>query len=151
MKANTILTMLTSSYFAALAHPARFQIVTMLARRGRLAVAEIGSEFSMSAPAISQHLKVLKDAQVVLVEVQAQQRIYAINPEGIRDVEQWVNEVKQFWDQRLDALDLLLRDELSSTNTMSSTPAKPTSKLSASPPSGKPTSIPNKRGKNHVK
>ncbi|MBI3711635.1 MAG: helix-turn-helix transcriptional regulator [Burkholderiales bacterium] len=128
--------MLTPSYFAALADPTRFQIVTMLARRGRLAVAEIGREFSISAPAISQHLKVLKEAQVVLVEVQAQQRIYTINPEGIRDVEQWVNEVKQFWEQRLDALDLLLQEEVTQSNTNSSNNS---------------TSIPRKRGKNHVK
>lgn len=139
--------MLTPSYFAALADPTRFQIVTMLARRGRLAVAEIGREFSISAPAISQHLKVLKEAQVVLVEVQAQQRIYTINPDGIHDLEQWVNEVKQFWEQRLDALDLLLQEEVTQSGMNSG--KKTANKLSTQTSISRPTSTPHKRGKNH--
>ena len=98
--------------FAALADPTRFHIIEMLAQRGRLPVREISRQFSISAPAISQHLKVLKEANLVCVEVQAQQRIYSLNPQGISDIEGWVSKMRQMWEKRFDALDDLLKEEV---------------------------------------
>ena len=66
--------------FFALAEPTRRTIVEMLARNGPLSVTDISARFPISSPAISQHLKVLREAQVVLVEKRAQQRIYLLNP-----------------------------------------------------------------------
>lgn len=98
--------------FSALADPTRFHIVEMLAENGRMAVNEIGKHFSVSPPAISQHLKVLKAANLVHVEVSAQQRIYSLNPVGINDIEDWLSKTKRMWAARFDALDTLLKEEV---------------------------------------
>ncbi len=65
----------------------------------------------MSPPAISQHLKVLREAGLVQVEKRAQQRIYSINSDAIREVEDWAEQVTQLWNQRFDALERLLEKE----------------------------------------
>lgn len=97
--------------FSALAEPTRFQIVEMLAKNGRMPVSQIGKRFTVSAPAISQHLKVLKEANLVQVEVKAQQRIYSLSPDGIGEIEAWLSNTKRLWETRLDALDALLKEE----------------------------------------
>ena len=68
--------------FHALADPNRRRIIEMLAREGELSATEIHSRFSVSAPAISQHLKVLREAGLVQMEKRAQQRIYRVAPEA---------------------------------------------------------------------
>ena len=66
----------------ALADPTRRQIVEMLSR-GERASGDIAARFEISAPAISQHLKVLREARLVQVRVEAQRRLYAIDPDGL--------------------------------------------------------------------
>lgn len=97
--------------FSALADPNRRAIVELLAQRGELAASEIAAQFPISAPAVSQHLKVLREANVLLMEKRAQQRIYRINPDAMRAVEGWAHRMAQVWQGRFDALDELLRDE----------------------------------------
>lgn len=94
--------------FAALADPTRRRIVEMLAAGPRSA-GEIGNAFTVSAPAISQHLKTLREAGLVSVAVAGQRRIYALNPEAIDAFDEWVRRVRAFWPQRLDALEDALR------------------------------------------
>lgn len=95
----------------AIADPTRKRIVEMLAERDRPA-GEIAAEFAMSAPAISQHLKVLRESGWVNVRVEGQQRIQSLNPTGLREVENWLVKTKQFWEGRLDALEReLLADD----------------------------------------
>ena len=89
--------------FAALADPTRRHIVEML-RHGELSAGDISRRFEMSAPAISQHLRTLKAARLVSVRVDAQRRIYALNPVGLNEVADWVDSVRNFWNPRLDAL-----------------------------------------------
>lgn len=89
--------------FDALADPTRRQIVELLARREQ-AAGEIAEQFPISAPAVSQHLKVLRDANLVTVRVEAQRRIYALNPTGLAEVDAWMAQVRGFWSARLDAL-----------------------------------------------
>lgn len=101
--------------FSALAEPTRFQIVEMLAKNGRMPVSQIGKRFTVSAPAISQHLKVLKEANLVQVEVKAQQRIYSLNQSGITEIEDWISQMKKMWEARFDALDALLKEEMQKT------------------------------------
>ena len=103
--------MLHMDTFHALADPNRRQIIEMLAREGELSATEIHSRFSVSAPAVSQHLKVLREAGLVRVEKRAQQRIYRLAPEAMRPVEGWASHVRQLWSQRFDALDALLKEE----------------------------------------
>jgi DNA-binding transcriptional ArsR family regulator len=92
----------------ALADPNRRRMVEMLAGR-ELSSGEIGSEFEISAPAVSQHLKVLKEASIVRVRVDGQRRIYALDPAGFAEIEQWLSSVRRFWLPRLDELERQLR------------------------------------------
>ena len=95
---------------AALADPTRQRIVEMLAA-GALSSGEIADRFDLSAPAISQHLKTLKTAKLVSVQVAAQKRIYSLNPEGVTEVAEWVDRIRAFWNPRLDALEAALKKD----------------------------------------
>ena len=89
----------------ALADPNRRRIVEMLAAERELAAGEIGTAFDISAPAISQHLKVLKEANIVTVRVEGQRRIYALDPAGFTEIDQWLSSVRRFWIPKLDELE----------------------------------------------
>jgi len=95
---------------AALADPTRRRIVETLAE-GALSSGEIASRFSISAPAISQHLKTLRLARLVRVRTEAQRRIYELDPEGVDEMSAWVAQIRRFWSSRLDALETQLRAE----------------------------------------
>jgi DNA-binding transcriptional ArsR family regulator len=95
---------------AALADPTRRRIVEMLAERDRTA-GEIVAEFDITPPAISQHLKILRTAKLVTVRPEGQRRIHSLNPSGLDEIEAWITKTKQFWTQRLDTLESLLRAE----------------------------------------
>ncbi len=97
--------------FTALSEPNRRKIIELLARRGPLSASEIVEQFQVSPPAISQHLKVLREAKLVRVEKRAQQRIYSLNPEAIREVGEWAEQVTQMWNQRFDVLERFLEIE----------------------------------------
>jgi DNA-binding transcriptional ArsR family regulator len=94
--------------FAALADPIRRRIVELLAG-GERSAGELVGEFDVSAPAISQHLKTLRDAGLVRVRVDAQRRIYAIDRGGLDTIDTWLQGVRKFWAKRLDALERELR------------------------------------------
>ena len=98
--------------FAALADPTRRSIVEMLVE-GQLSAGEIGARFSASAPAISQHLKVLRQAGLVTVEIRGQQRIYRLDPSGLDAFDHWLRRVRRFWGRHLD----LLEQELAKPET----------------------------------
>jgi DNA-binding transcriptional ArsR family regulator len=97
--------------FAALAEPNRRRMMEMLSVRGSLSASEIGSRFKISAPAVSQHLKVLREAGLVRVEKKAQQRIYSADPRGMEEMGAWVDRMRQFWNLRLDALETALEND----------------------------------------
>ena len=89
---------------AALADPTRQRIVEMLAA-GALSSGDIARRFEISAPAISQHLKTLREARLVRVRAQAQKRFYELDPEGITALADWVARIRGFWSEKLDALE----------------------------------------------
>lgn len=90
--------------FMALADPTRRRIIEMLGE-GALAAGEITARFEVSAPAISQHLKVLKAAGLVTVEISGQRRIYRLEPGGLDTFEAWVRQVRGFWTASLGRLE----------------------------------------------
>jgi DNA-binding transcriptional ArsR family regulator len=94
----------------ALADPTRQRIVEMLAAR-ELSAGDIAGKFDMSAPAISQHLKVLKDAKLVRVRADAQRRIYALDPEGFDEMDEWFTRLRRFWKGKLDLLERALKED----------------------------------------
>ena len=78
--------------FAALAEPTRRTILERLMANGNMSATDIYRGFKSSPPAISQHLKVLRDAKLVRVEKRAQQRIYYINPDPMKELEKWIQQ-----------------------------------------------------------
>ena len=98
--------------FDVLGDPVRRRLLTLLAggerSSGELAEA-IGAEFGISHPAVSQHLKVLRDAGFTSVRADGQRRLYAVEPGPLEEVDAWLAQFRHFWVQRLDALGTELR------------------------------------------
>jgi DNA-binding transcriptional ArsR family regulator len=92
----------------ALADPTRQQIVKMLAS-GALSSGDIARRFDMTPPAVSQHLKTLREAKLVKVRAEAQKRFYELDPDGVGEVADWVNDLRKFWSGKLDALEAELK------------------------------------------
>lgn len=82
--------------FEALADPTRRRIVEMLAER-ELAAGDIARRFDMTPPAVSQHLKILRNANLIRVRVDAQRRLYALEPEGLAGVDAWLARYRRFF------------------------------------------------------
>lgn len=92
---------------AALADPTRRRIIELLAERDRTA-GELVEQFDMTAPAISQHLKVLREAGLIVTRAESQSRIQSINPAGFSEIEAWLEKTRRIWSSRLDALERAL-------------------------------------------
>jgi DNA-binding transcriptional ArsR family regulator len=90
--------------FRAIADPARRAILTRLAREGAKPALALGKGFRASQPALSKHLKVLRDAGLVRTERAGRQRIYELEPEPLRAVDEWIATYRRFWTEKLDAL-----------------------------------------------
>ena len=82
--------------FMALSDPTRRRIVEMLATR-ELRAGEIARRFDMTAPAVSQHLKLLREAGLVQVRRDAQRRIYASDPAGLAEMDAWLGRFRRLW------------------------------------------------------
>jgi DNA-binding transcriptional ArsR family regulator len=91
-----------------LADPTRQRIVEMLAT-GSMSSGDIARRLDVSAPAISQHLRTLRDAKLVRVRAQAQKRFYELDPEGVGELADWIARIRSFWSEKLDALEEELR------------------------------------------
>lgn len=104
--------------FTALAEPTRRQIIEIIATNGQVSATHIYEHFEVSAPAISQHLKVLKDSNLVIVEKHAQQRLYQINPDSMDELEKWAQKMKNLWNSRFDRLEKLLEKQQKSKKVL---------------------------------
>ena len=92
----------------ALADPTRRHIVELLAERERDA-GEIASHFDVSRPAVSRHLRVLREHGLVRARSEAQRRIYSLDPAPLEEMDAWLARYRGFWANGLDALDVQLR------------------------------------------
>lgn len=97
--------------FSALADPTRRNIIELLVRQGRLTTNEIVSNFQISQPAISQHLKVLREAKLVDMDKHAQKHYYKVTPHKFLELEGWIRQLTQIWHERFDSLETLLGEE----------------------------------------
>lgn len=97
--------------FLAIADPTRRNILEIVADGGRLAVSDIAAHFKVSTSAISQHLKVLKESGLVIMEKQAQQRIYQVNLAALNEVEDWTKKMNATLENRFSIMDKLLAAE----------------------------------------
>lgn len=98
-----------SATFAALADPTRRAILALLAR-GEASVTELAQPFEMSLPAISKHLKVLERAGLITRGREAQWRPCQLNTEPLKNVDDWLAQYRQFWQESFDRLDDYLRE-----------------------------------------
>ena len=98
-----------STTFAALAHPARREILARLAS-GETSVTELAKPFEMTLPAVTKHLKVLQRAGLIEQGRRAQWRPCRLNAQPLRDVADWVERYRRFWEQSLDRLDDYLKE-----------------------------------------
>jgi DNA-binding transcriptional ArsR family regulator len=96
--------------FGALADPTRRRIVELLAER-QLTAGEIARRFAITQPAVSQHLRALRDARLVSVRPDAQRRIYSLNGRGFAELDAWLSRYRAFWNTHLDRLEHALREE----------------------------------------
>jgi DNA-binding transcriptional ArsR family regulator len=99
----------TNATFSALAEPNRLQIVELLRHRP-LPVGQIAERLRMRQPQVSKHLRVLSDAGLVQVRPLAQQRIYGLRAEGLKELDDWLEGYRRLWDERFEQLDDVLRD-----------------------------------------
>ena len=90
--------------FELLAEPHRRRILDLL-RDGERPVGELVDRLQMSQPAVSKHLRVLRDSGLVDVRVDAQRRFYRLRPEPLREVDAWIEPYRRLWDERLDRLE----------------------------------------------
>ena len=97
-----------STMFGALADPTRRAILARLAL-GETTVAELAKPFDISGPAISKHLKVLEHAGLITRGREAQWRPCRIEPLALKSLDEWLEQYRQFWEERLDRLDDYLR------------------------------------------
>ena len=93
--------------FELLADPTRRRVLDAL-RAGERSVGELVEQLKMSQPAISKQLRVLREAGLASVRVDAQRRIYRLDPSGLREVDEWLAPYRAFWDERLDAMERTL-------------------------------------------
>ncbi len=96
--------------FAALAEPNRRRMIELLGK-GPLTASALAGQFELSAPAVSQHLKALRESGLVRVRVDGQRRIYSLDPDGLAAVDEWLGKVRGEWRRRLDALESALAEE----------------------------------------
>jgi DNA-binding transcriptional ArsR family regulator len=96
--------------FAALADPTRRHIIETLAG-GERSAGDLAQRFTLTQPAVSQHLRALRDAGLVQVRRDAQRRIYSIDGRGLARIDAWLSRYRSFWVRHLDALEHALNDE----------------------------------------
>jgi DNA-binding transcriptional ArsR family regulator len=92
------------SMFEAIAEPSRRRILDEL-RNGERTVNELVEAVGMSQPAVSKHLRTLREAGLVEARVDAQRRHYRIRPDGLAEIEHWLAPYRRLWSERLDDLE----------------------------------------------
>ena len=92
------------SAFAVLAEPHRRAILSMLSSSER-SVSELMHHLRLPQPSVSKHLKVLRDSGFVEARVEAQRRVYRLNPKPLQEVDAWLEPFRRFWAKHVDALE----------------------------------------------
>lgn len=95
---------LVESSFAIIAEPNRRAILSLLLSSER-SVGEIEQELDLSQPAVSKHLRVLREAGFVESRIEAQRRLYRLRPEPLMEIDEWLVPFRRFWSKHVDALE----------------------------------------------
>ena len=94
----------TSDVFNAIAEPRRRQIIELLARGGEHGVGELAGELRIPQPAVSKHLRVLRQVRLVSVNRRGRRRVYRVNAQELKPVHDWVKNFERFWTQQLSRI-----------------------------------------------
>ncbi len=94
--------------FAALASPARREVLRLLCEEGPQPVAWLAAHFDMARPSLSEHLRVLRECGLVSERKAGRQRVYRLEAAPLNDVQEWLTPFERFWRDRLTALGAVL-------------------------------------------
>ncbi|NUQ86854.1 MAG: winged helix-turn-helix transcriptional regulator [Glycomyces artemisiae] len=94
----------TSDAFNAIAEPQRRRILDLLKGR-EMGVSELAGELDLPQPGVSKHLRVLREVELVRVRSDGKQRLYCLNVQALRPVQEWIGGFAQFWEASFDRLD----------------------------------------------
>jgi len=108
---NDSVTQLRESAFQALADPTRRAVLDLLRARGCQPAGAIAASFTVSRPAVSKHLRLLRQARLVHEHRQGRHRVYQLNPAPLREVDSWLEAYRGFWSRKLDQLKLFVEAE----------------------------------------
>lgn len=95
--------------FTAIADPTRREIISMLARQP-LNLNTVAEKFDISRPAIAKHLKLLEECGVISMERKGRESLFSARLNGLKEVTDWTEEMRTFWNRKLDALQTFLED-----------------------------------------
>jgi DNA-binding transcriptional ArsR family regulator len=96
--------------YEAIADPTRRTLLRLVAERERTA-GELASAFTISRPAVSRHLRVLREAGLVRVRPRSRERVYALDPRPLEEIDRWLATLRAYWEPRLEALERHLDDQ----------------------------------------
>lgn len=97
--------------FQAIADPTRRQIIDMLANKA-LPVNDVAERFNISRPAISKHIKILNECGLVVIKQKGRKRYCRADTRKLQEVIEWALRYRKFWNERLDALETMLEEEI---------------------------------------
>jgi len=97
--------------FSALSDQTRLGIVEQLMDRGEMAAGDLVEGSGMTAPAVSRHLRILRDAGLVQQRADGTRRLYCAHPEGLKLIANWTISRREFWETSLDRLEAAIRDK----------------------------------------
>lgn len=97
--------------FSALADETRMSIVEQLMDHGELPAGDLVRGSGISAPAISRHLKVLREAGLIEQRADGTRRLYSARPEGLQLIATWTKSKREFWESSLDRLEAALKED----------------------------------------
>lgn len=92
------------STFSALGDPVRLQLVERLLTQGELSAGDLSRETTISAPAISRHLKILRNSGLIQQRIDKQHRYYTVKPQAMEAIHAWTMNYHEFWQSSLDRL-----------------------------------------------
>lgn len=96
--------------FVGIADPTRRQIIDMVSRQ-ELKLNDLADAFSVSRPAISKHVKILEECGLLNIQQQGRERYCRIRSDGMKELARWIEQYKAFWNDNLDQLEYLLKEE----------------------------------------
>jgi len=90
--------------YSAIADPTRRALLERLGREGERTVTQLLQPLTISQPAVSKHLRILREAGLVGSRKMGRQRLYVLRSDRLREIHQWVSQFEKYWDAKLDAL-----------------------------------------------